>query len=217
MARFRSRRKRFRRRRRPFSRRRFRSRGKMRMSRPRPETKFFIASLTSNPILPTGTSPHLLTGTGLEGASETEYVGSRISPKLIQLNCTFRTDTDGGSAAIRWYVVQWFGDHQLDPFTVAKYRTTANVNAFSNYDDRGKFRTLRKGQLVLQRTAPADIADNRAVKVLSLTIRPPRTVSFTSSGLGALMKNHVFFFATSDVGLDPPLLSLFSRLLYTDA
>lgn len=189
----------------------------MRSVRARPETKSH--TFTAGPLAITkfGTSVIVLTAAGVEGTDSKEYIGTVVSPKLIQLNCCFKTATIGGSACIRWYVVQWMVDNSLDAFTVPKYLDTNDVNSFTLYVNRFKFRTLKKGSFSFNRFADADVVDNRAVKTLNITIRPRSNVSFTVGGIGTLQKNHVFFFAISDAEFDPPVVEMVGRHLYTDS
>lgn len=156
----------------------------MRFVRVRPETKLSIVTRTDDVITNLGSSPVTLTTAGVQGASDETHIGTMVSPKLIQLNACFRTDTLGGTACIRWYVVQWLVDDSVDAFTVAKYLDTNNVNSYTAYVNRRKFRTLRKGGFVLNRFGPADVADLRTVKMLNLVIRPRANVYFTDAGIG---------------------------------
>ncbi len=189
----------------------------MRFVRVRPETKFAISSQTDIAVNNNGSQVTVLTNSTGEGPANNEYIGTMISPKLIQLNVCFRLDTEGGSACVRWYVVQWLADNSLDPFTVPKYLTSSNVNSHTNYVNRAKFRTLKKGSFALNRLVAVGDPDHRTTRPLNVVIRPRANVYFTDSGLGTLQKNHVFFFAISDVGLNPPLMSLINRHLYTDS
>ncbi len=189
----------------------------MRNARLRPEVKFFDTGATAQDITPSGTVPVNITRILTQGLDENDYIGDRVSPKLIQMKAVVRTATLGGGAVIRWYVVQWLVDNSTDPFTVLKYINSANVNAHTFRPNRQKFRTLKKGSFALQRSAPADVGDNRAVKQFSFVLRPRANLSFVPGGTGVAQNNHIFFFAQSDVAADPPNLTFIARLLYTDS
>ncbi len=208
MVRFRKRRFRRRRTRRNF---RSRRRGKMRIVRVRPETKHNHQEFSNLAVDDLGTSPINLTGIPSQGTGTQQYVGNRVSPKLIQINLTMRVGFD--AANIRWYVVQWLVDDTLDVFTVAKYLRSLNVNSFTDYNDRYKFRTLKKGTIAASKNS----ADETGVFIRTLTIRPRANVYFFGAA-GAATKNHIFFFAISEINVaTAPLMSLQSRMLYTDA
>jgi len=183
------------------------------MVRVRPETKFNSNNFTDIPVPDTGTAPLDLTDIVTQGVGQTSYIGTMVSPKLLQINMTFRLDT--AACAVRWYVVQWLVDDSTDAFTVAKYLRDTDVNGFTDYTMRAKFRTLKKGALTLIK--PSSTANGDSIKIQTVAIRPRGNVYFTGAG-GVAQKNHVFFFAISDRAIvDAPFINLFSRMLYTDS
>lgn len=178
----------------------------------KPEIKFSSNNQTNVPVDEEGTGPLDLTDIVAQGVGPSSYIGTMISPKLLQYNGTFRTRTD--SANIRWYVVQWLTDDSIDSFSVTKYLRDEDVNGFPDFVTRAKYRTLRKGAFALQKFD----TNQDTVKILTLNIRPRLNVFFTGAG-GIAQKNHIYFFAISDVVItnDAPLLNSFSRMLYNDS
>ncbi len=176
----------------------------------RVEKKFLQTMLIDEAVDIVGTPPLNLTAVPAQGAGVNQMIGLRISPKLIQIN--FDVRTGGISASVRWYVVQWLSDDSIDPFTVVKYFGTVTSGLqLTDYINRAKFRTLKKGVVTTNR----ETTTTTGLSARTVVVRPRSIVSFNN--IVQPERNHIFFIAiSSELGL-APVMNLRARMIYTDS
>ncbi len=213
---------------RPYGRRRFggyrgnrsyRGRGRMLRINTKssfPEVKIFteLSATDQEPVA--SDDPFIATMTdGIEqGVTGGARLGVVVTPKTISIKAVF---TALEPVSIAWYVVEWRLSQLMSPFSGAGFLGTPDdIVSHSAYADRPNYKILKSGQMSLVPRSGGAQSDKA---YLRCSIKPQRNCYWQAAGAASASKNHIFFYAFSDLDAasTPPTINFASRFYFSDA
>ncbi len=149
-----------------------------------------------------------------QGVLGTARLGVQVTPKTISIKAVF---TAAEPVSIAWYVVEWRLSQLMTPFSGGGFLGSPDdITSHSAYADRPNYKILKSGQMSLVPRSGGAQSDKA---YLRCSIKPQRDLFWQSGDSASATKNHIFFYAFSDLDAasTPPTINFNSRLYFTDA
>ncbi len=149
-----------------------------------------------------------------QGVTGGARLGVVVTPKTLSIKAVF---TALEPCSIAWYVVEWRLSQLMSPFSGGGFLGTPDdIVSHSAYADRPNYKILKSGQLSLVPRSGGAQSDKA---YLRCSVKPQRNMFWQGGGAADATKNHLFFYAFSDLDAasTPPTINFSSRLYFTDA